>query len=198
ERGGGTPFPLDPPKRLVTSGIYRYIRNPMQTSMSIAFFAVAIIAGNARLLAAGLLMTVFSLGFARWSEESDLGETFGDAWQRYRRAVPQWLPRLRPYAEPAAIIYIAETCDACSPVAAWLRRRDPIGLTIVAAGRHPARDLLRVTYEPCDGSLAETGVRAVARALEHLNLGWVVVGAVARLPLVRAMVQLLADASGGG
>src|SRR4051794_1710948 len=31
-KGGGTVIPFDPPVRLVTSGIYAYLRNPMQTS----------------------------------------------------------------------------------------------------------------------------------------------------------------------
>src|SRR5207244_9335173 len=146
ERGGGTPFPLDPPRRLVTSGLYRYIRNPMQTSMSAGFIAAAIIAGSARLVAAGVLMTIFALGFARWSEEADLDERFGEAWRRYKRNVRCWLPRWRPYAEPAAVIYIGQSCDVCSPLAAWLLRRNPIGLAVAAAERHPSRDLTRVTY----------------------------------------------------
>src|SRR5204863_6067509 len=29
-RGGGTPVPFDPPQQLVTSGLYAYLRNPMQ------------------------------------------------------------------------------------------------------------------------------------------------------------------------
>jgi protein-S-isoprenylcysteine O-methyltransferase Ste14 len=32
--GGGTPVPLDPPRRLVTHGVYAYLRNPMQWSMT--------------------------------------------------------------------------------------------------------------------------------------------------------------------
>ena len=149
-------------------------------------------------MVAGLLMTIFSLGFAWWSEESDLDEKFGEAWHRYRRGVPRWRPRWRPYAEPAATIYIAEWCDVCSPLAVWLRKRDPVGLIVAPAEQHPSRDLTRVTYERCDGSAPETGVRAVARALEHLNFGWAMAGALMRLPLVREFAQLLADATGGG
>lgn len=34
-RGGGTPVPCDPPKRLVSTGPYAYIGNPMQTAMAL-------------------------------------------------------------------------------------------------------------------------------------------------------------------
>jgi len=34
-RGGGTPYPWDPPDRLVTSGPYAYVRNPMQLSTTL-------------------------------------------------------------------------------------------------------------------------------------------------------------------
>ena len=42
------------------------------------------------------------------------------------------------------------------------------------------------------------GMVALARALEHVNLGWAFVGWIIRLPLVCAVVQLLADAVGRG
>jgi hypothetical protein len=35
QRGNGTPIPYDPPKRLVVSGLYRYISNPMQFSCAL-------------------------------------------------------------------------------------------------------------------------------------------------------------------
>ena len=197
ERGGGTPFPLDPPRQLVTSGVYRYIRNPMQTATSLGFLAAATILRSGWLVVAGVLMAIFSAGFARWSEEADMEARFGAAWQRYKHCVREWVPRWRPYAEPAATIHIGMTCDVCSPMAGWLQRRLPRGLTIAAAEAHPSRTLARITYQPHDGTLPEAGVRAVARALEHLNFGWAAAGAVMRLPLLRDLIQLLADATGG-
>jgi len=41
-----------------------------------------------------------------------------------------------------------------------------------------------------------SGIAAVARALEHVHLCWAFVGFALRLPIVSALVQLLADASG--
>jgi hypothetical protein len=66
-----------------------------------------------------------------------------------------------------------------------------------SAEEHPSKDLRRITYERGDGTHALTGVAAVARALEHLHLGWALVGFALRLPGVNQIVQLLVDASGG-
>jgi hypothetical protein len=41
-----------------------------------------------------------------------------------------------------------------------------------------------------------SGVEAFARAIEHIHFGWALLAFVVRLPLVRSLVQLLADASG--
>jgi protein-S-isoprenylcysteine O-methyltransferase Ste14 len=38
--------------------------------------------------------------FARWHEEPVLAARFGDDYERYRQAVPGWLPRLRPWRVP--------------------------------------------------------------------------------------------------
>ena len=80
----------------------------------------------------------------------------------------------------------------------WFESRKPIELEIIAAEDHPQRDLRRMTYDPMDGTATEEGVRAFARGLEHLNLGWAYLGACMRLPLIRNVLQLLSDASGLG
>jgi hypothetical protein len=61
---------------------------------------------------------------------------------------------------------------------------------------HPTRDLKRITYDARDGGADAEGVAAIARALEHLNLGWAAIGWLIRLPGIDRALQLLADASG--
>jgi hypothetical protein len=53
-------------------------------------------------------------------------------------------------------------------------------------------------YDPADGNAAVEGVRALARALEHIHLGWALLAAVMRLPVMWRVAQFLADASGAG
>src|SRR5204863_5759072 len=119
---------------------------------------------------------------------------------------------------PPAVLYVAETCGECSAVGRWFARRHPVGLQIVAAEDHPTRELQRMTYcstfhasseageafGPAAGevlsdrlgqALVEAeGVAGLARALEHLNLGWAFVGWTLRLPAILQLVQLLVDA----
>ena len=83
----------------------------------------------------------------------------------------------------------------CLQVKAWFERQKPTGLRIEAAETCPGR-LTRITYVHADG-WREQGVAAVARAAEHINLGWAYLGWGARLPLINQALQLLVDASGG-
>jgi hypothetical protein len=53
-------------------------------------------------------------------------------------------------------------------------------------------------YVPGDATANVDGVRAIGRALEHLNLGWAVAGITLRLPLLWRFVQVMMDASGLG
>ncbi|MEA2489661.1 MAG: hypothetical protein QOH21_1453 [Acidobacteriota bacterium] len=197
ERGGGTPFPYDPPKVLVRSGIYAYVRNPMQLSTSLLFVLLALATRSFWLGAAAVLSVAYAAGFAAWDEGSDMKERFGDAGRMYAVAVRTWIPSWRPRIQETATIYFAAGCDPCAGTAAWLRRREPRGLFFVDAERHPSADLERVRYERLDGSYDE-GVVAMARALEHIHLGWALLGFAARLPVVRTLVQLIVDATGGG
>ncbi len=197
-RGRGTPVPFDPPRRIVTSGIYAYVRNPMQLSGVLVLLTLGAILQNGWIASAGVMAHIYSTGLAGWDEEADLGARFGPAWVAYRAGVRRWVPRLRPWHDASmapAQLFVSERCAMCREVAAWFDARGARHLRVVAAEGHPGR-LTRIRYEPGDGSAA-TGIAAVARALEHVHLGWAVVGFALRLPVVRQLTQLLVDASGG-
>src|SRR5262245_38304311 len=198
-RGGGTPVPFDPPRRLVTTGVYAYVRNPMQLSAVLLLLLLAPILWNPWVAAAGIMAHIYSAGLAGWDEDEDVRGRFGDAWTAYRRGVRRWIPHVRPWQhpdQPESRLFVSERCEMCSDVARWFNRRGARQLTIVPAETHPSRALTRITYEPADGSRAASGIEAIARALEHIHLGWALVGFFFRLPGVRALTQLLADASG--
>lgn len=200
QRGGGTPVPFDPPQRLVTTGIYSYVRNPMQLSATVLLLVLGIILHNVFVSAAAFMAHLYSIGLAGWDEDEDLRRRFGNGWTAYRRSVRPWLPQWRPWHQPehpVARLFVSERCDMCREVGQWFESRGAWGLSIVPAEVHPSGSLTRITYEPAGGARAAVGVEALGRALEHIHLGWALLGFLLRLPLVRQLSQLLADASGG-
>jgi protein-S-isoprenylcysteine O-methyltransferase Ste14 len=199
-RGGGTPIPFDPPNRLVTTGPYAYVRNPMQIAGVATLVLLGVIVSNVWVSVAGLLAHAYSAGLAGWDEDDDLRRRFGKDWEAYRAHVRGWIPRTMPWQpiNPAPPrLFVAETCGICGQVGRWFRDRHPRHLLIVAAESHPSRALTRITYETRDGYTA-SGVEAIARALEHLHLGWAAVGFMLRLPVIVTIAQTIVDASGGG
>ncbi|GAA3148665.1 hypothetical protein GCM10010466_44520 [Planomonospora alba] len=193
--GGGTPLPYDPPERLVTTGPYAYVRNPMQVSMTAGYLVLAPFAPV--FLAAAAVAAAYGAGLAAWHEGERLTGRFGGDWEEYRRRVRPWLPRPRPAPAPGppAAVYVSAVCGQCSQVGAWIERRSPVGLRVLAAETRPGTR--RITYEAADGRTAQ-GVAAFAHALVHVHLGWALVGWALLLPGVARFAQLCADAFGAG
>ena len=93
--GRGTPVPLDPPRRLVTRGPYRIVRNPMYLGAGVALIGAAAFYGSIAVLAyAGFLFLTSHL-FIVMYEEPTLRRTFGSEYDDYSRRVGRWWPRLR-------------------------------------------------------------------------------------------------------
>lgn len=196
--GDGTPLPYDPPTRLVASGIYSYIANPMQTSATLLLFALALALHSVWLFIAGLVSVSYCVGLAAWDEGNDLRSRFGFAFLRYRRHVRNWFPRWHPYVAHPARIYLSQECHKCSQMAAFLVGLKPHKLSILPAEEHPVYALERMTYESHEGSVRAQGIVALARALEHVNLAWAMAGFILRLPLISQLIQSITDVSGGG
>jgi protein-S-isoprenylcysteine O-methyltransferase Ste14 len=91
--GEGTPAPFDPPKRLVTGGLFCYVRNPMYLGAVLVFFGEALFFQSLVIFLYGVFMWVsFHLFVVHW-EEPRLKARFGEAYAEYVRTVPRWLPR---------------------------------------------------------------------------------------------------------
>jgi len=98
--GLGTPAPIAAPERLVVGGVYRYVRNPMYVAVLAAIVGQALLLGWLGLLLYAAAAWLVVAAFVRWYEEPTLTRRFGEDYEAYRRAVPAWWPRLRPW-EPA-------------------------------------------------------------------------------------------------
>jgi protein-S-isoprenylcysteine O-methyltransferase Ste14 len=95
--GLGTPAPVAAPERLVVGGVYRYVRNPMYVAVLAAIVGQALLLGRLVLLLYAAAAWLVVAAFVRLYEEPTLAHRFGADYEAYRRAVPAWRPRLRPW-----------------------------------------------------------------------------------------------------
>lgn len=89
--GDGTQIPIDPPRRLVASGVYRYTRNPMYLAYLAIIIGEALLFGSAALLIYGAALWAIGHWYVVRREEPLLEERFGDAYRGYCRRTPRWL-----------------------------------------------------------------------------------------------------------
>lgn len=97
--GKGTLAPWDPPKKLVTTGLYRFIRNPMYVGVLLLVLGWALYLSSLMLAA---YMVVLAIGFhirVLTYEEHRLKSQFGEEWEAYKASVPRWLPRLTTWKD---------------------------------------------------------------------------------------------------
>lgn len=86
-----TAEPFGAPRSVVTSGPFRFSRNPMYGGILLMFSGLAALLGSATpWLVVPALGVVFEVLFIR-PEEKQLEMKFGDAYRRYRSQVRRWL-----------------------------------------------------------------------------------------------------------
>jgi protein-S-isoprenylcysteine O-methyltransferase Ste14 len=192
---GGTPYPWDPPQRLVTTGPYAYLANPMQASVVVMLALLGIGTQSWSLALATVGAVSFSHCVADPHEREQLAAR-EPKWRAYDGEVRSWIPRRRPY-QPDAELYLAETCTICAQTRTLIESTRPDGLTITAAETYTVAALRRALYVGPDGQRA-SGLGAIARAFQHSGPGWAYVGWLIGLPVVRPLLQLLLDGMGGG
>lgn len=91
--GRGTPAPIDPPRKLVVRGLYRYVRNPMYLGVLTMILGWVLCVPAPDLAAYGLAVAVGFHLFVVLYEEPALRRKFGAEYDEYRARVGRWLPR---------------------------------------------------------------------------------------------------------
>ena len=93
---------LEKDRELAVSGPYAFTRNPLYLGSFVIGVGAAVAGGR-------IWIGVVFLAFFIWAyrgpmarEGARLEERFGEAYRRYRGAVPAFLPRLTPYRPTAA------------------------------------------------------------------------------------------------
>jgi protein-S-isoprenylcysteine O-methyltransferase Ste14 len=97
--GVGTPAPVAPTRRLVVEGAYRHVRNPMYLAVIALLVGQGLLLGRPVLFAYAALFWAVVAAFVHGYEEPTLTRSFGDEYERYRRAVRAWVPRRTPWRD---------------------------------------------------------------------------------------------------
>ncbi|MBL8099650.1 MAG: isoprenylcysteine carboxylmethyltransferase family protein [Anaerolineales bacterium] len=94
QKGKGTPAHLNPPKKLIVNGLYRYVRNPIYLG------ALLVLSGYIFWFGSGLITIYFFVFLLAYQilvtliEEPILRNTFGKDYEEYCKKVPRWIPRI--------------------------------------------------------------------------------------------------------
>lgn len=91
--GNGTPLPIDQTTKLVVSGPYRYVRNPMAVAGIGQGLAVSMIYTSAPIFAYAIIGALLWHFVVRPIEEKDMEQRFGSAYNDYRARVACWVPK---------------------------------------------------------------------------------------------------------
>lgn len=96
-KGQGTPIPFDPPKNLVSTGVYAYVANPLQIS-TFGLFATIAFAYESWLMVFPIVTHILYCEIlVRWHHSVDIERRFGDDWKAYKTNVRNWIPRFTAY-----------------------------------------------------------------------------------------------------
>lgn len=92
----GTPVPFNPPPKLVSTGPYRFARNPMLTGVFLLLFGTGFAIKSLSLLVffapLYILANVWEL---KEIEEPELVKRIGEDYVAYRRRTPMFIPGMR-------------------------------------------------------------------------------------------------------
>jgi len=95
-RAKGTPVPINPPPKLVTTGPYAHCRNPMLTGVFILLFGLGI---QLRSISLVLIFTplyiLLNLVMNQSEQEPELAKRLGKDYLAYKRSTPMFIPSLR-------------------------------------------------------------------------------------------------------
>ncbi len=167
-QGQGTPIPLDPTKRLVTTGIYAYLSNPMQLSATLSWLVLGAFLQNLWIMAASLMAWAFVQGMVRWHHRNDLLKRFPVGWPEYKANVPEWLPRWRPWMVAHSKLVLDRSSRLHRQVAIWLGSADSLDIQWC--------DTSVPRYINPDNVYGFEGSCAIAAAFMHKNFAYALLG----------------------
>jgi protein-S-isoprenylcysteine O-methyltransferase Ste14 len=91
-RGKGTPAPFDPPRQVVATGPYRFVRNPMYVGAFLLLSGFGLYARSPSVLGLAALAGLIAHLLVVFYEEPDLERRFGESYAAYKRSTNRWIP----------------------------------------------------------------------------------------------------------
>ena len=98
-QGKGTPAPFDAPRKIVVTGPYRYVRNPMYLGAMLIILGVGLALRSPSAVGVAVFFITLAHLFVLVYEEPALKARFGDSYTEYKRSVNRWLPRAPRHSE---------------------------------------------------------------------------------------------------
>jgi protein-S-isoprenylcysteine O-methyltransferase Ste14 len=78
-------------KQLITQGIYRYVRNPMYSGLSMTILGVGLLLNSMGVALAGILWLAMTVVQCK-REEKELTKRFGESYREYKKRTHLFLP----------------------------------------------------------------------------------------------------------
>jgi protein-S-isoprenylcysteine O-methyltransferase Ste14 len=189
--GDGTPIPFDPPKRVVATGPYAFIANPMQIISAAVMLLLALYARSWGLALVAAMFALFDTVYASWYNRAHIAHALPEAWRRYRAAVPDWRMRWRPHIAGETQVMISPDGPArwiWDRVWPSLSKRLAGTITVTSEQRPRFR---RLVYRRADGAIEDHGIIAAARILEHGTAPLAAIGWLIRFPYLGGALERL-------
>lgn len=90
-------MPWDPTRKLIVAGLYQHVRNPMILSILILQIGEALLFNSWGMGILAALFFVINTVYFIASEEPGLEKRFGKEYVEYKKNVPRWIPRIKPW-----------------------------------------------------------------------------------------------------
>lgn len=95
--GVGTPALFLPTRKLVVTGLYRHVRNPMYLAVTAIILGQGLMLGQVDLLIYAASVWASCHIFVLAYEEPELRRTHPEGYEAFFGNVPRWWPRMRPW-----------------------------------------------------------------------------------------------------
>jgi len=106
----GTPVPFNPPPKLITTGLYTYIRNPMLLGLFIFLAGLGVLFGSLSLIFIFTpLFILINVLYIKAIEEKEMEKKFGIEYLEYKKDVPMFIPKLATIRKVIKQVRVADS-----------------------------------------------------------------------------------------